>query len=86
MVKVFPAGPLGPAYFKEIKGPFPQIKLLACGGVTPENLTDYFSNGADAVAFGASVFRKEWLAKKDFGSIKSSIKKFLCAFSRIQNC
>lgn len=84
MVKVFPAGPLGPAYFKEIKGPFPEIKLLACGGVTPENLRDYFSNGTDAVAFGASVFKKEWLANKDFVSIKSSIKKFLRAFSNIR--
>jgi len=77
MVKVFPAGFLGPKYFKEIKGPFNEIELLACGAVTPENMSEYFLAGASAVAFGASVFKKEWLAKKDFRSIEGSIKKFL---------
>lgn len=77
MVKVFPAGFFGPKYFREIKGPFKDIELLACGGVTPENMPEYFLNGASAIAFGASVFRKEWLAKKDFPRIREAIKKFL---------
>ncbi len=77
MVKVFPAGLFGPEYFKEIKGPFNEIELLACGGVTPENLRFYFSNGASAVSFGASVFRKDWLLKRDFKSIEQNIKRYL---------
>lgn len=79
MVKVFPVGLLGPEYFREIKGPFNNIELLACSGVTPENIKDYFSSGASAVTFGASVFRKEWLAKKDFKSIGQSVKRFMDA-------
>jgi len=77
MVKVFPAGLLGPKYFREIKGPFRDIELLACGGVTAENMAEYFLAGASAIAFGASVFRKEWLEKSDFKSIEEAIKKFL---------
>ncbi len=77
MVKVFPAGFFGPKYFREIKGPFREIELLACGGVTPENMAEYFLNGASAIAFGASVFRRDWLKKKDFPKIEESIKKFL---------
>ncbi len=77
MVKVFPAGVVGPEYFKEIKGPFNEIELLACGGVTPENITSYFLNGASAVAIGGSVFRREWMIKKDFNSIKKRIKDYL---------
>ena len=83
MVKVFPAKFFGPDYFKEIKGPFNNIELLACAGVTPENLPAYFLNGASAVAFGASVFRKEWLAGKDFKNIGESIKKYLAAFRKV---
>jgi 2-dehydro-3-deoxyphosphogluconate aldolase/(4S)-4-hydroxy-2-oxoglutarate aldolase len=79
MVKVFPAGCFGPDYFKEIKGPFPQIELLACGGVTPRNLPDYFKNGASAAAVGSSVFRKEWLAAKKFNLIRSTIQTYLKA-------
>jgi 2-dehydro-3-deoxyphosphogluconate aldolase / (4S)-4-hydroxy-2-oxoglutarate aldolase len=74
MVKVFPSGFFGPEYFKEIKGPFDEIELLACGGVTPENMREYFSNGASAVSFGGDVF------KKDFKSIGESIKRYIVAY------
>lgn len=77
MVKVFPAKFFGPEYFKEIKGPFYDIELLACGGVTPENLKDYFANGATAAAFGGSVFKKEWLKAKNFADVGKSIKEYL---------
>lgn len=77
MVKVFPSNFFGPGYFKEIKGPFNDIELLACGGVTPENMKAYFSSGASAISFGASVFKPDWLAKKDFVSIGQSIKKYI---------
>jgi 2-dehydro-3-deoxyphosphogluconate aldolase/(4S)-4-hydroxy-2-oxoglutarate aldolase len=77
MVKVFPAGLFGPKYFKELKGPFKEIELLACGGVTPENMQEYFANGASAIAFGGSVFRKEWLQQGDFARIRESITKFI---------
>ncbi|MFH1208006.1 MAG: bifunctional 4-hydroxy-2-oxoglutarate aldolase/2-dehydro-3-deoxy-phosphogluconate aldolase [Candidatus Omnitrophota bacterium] len=79
MVKVFPAGCFGPDYFKEIKGPFPKIELLACGGVTPQNLPDYFKNGASAAAVGSSVFRKDWLAAKKFHLIRNQIRAYLKA-------
>jgi 2-dehydro-3-deoxyphosphogluconate aldolase/(4S)-4-hydroxy-2-oxoglutarate aldolase len=76
MVKVFPAKFFGPEYFREIRGPFQNIELLACGGVTPENMREYFACGANAVSFGASVFKKDWLAKKDFKSIANAIETF----------
>ncbi len=85
MVKVFPAKMLGPGYFKEINGPFKNIELLACGGVTPENMSLYFTNGASAISFGSSVFKKDWLINKDFESIKQSIKNYLEEFSIYNN-
>lgn len=84
MVKVFPAKFFGPEYFKEIKGPFNEIKLLACGGVTPENMKAYFSNGAEAVTFGSSVFRKEWLVKQDYIKIRRLVKRYLEEFLSIE--
>ncbi len=77
MVKVFPAKFFGSEYFRQIKGPFNEIELLACAGVTPQNMREYFSCGASAVAFGASVFKKEWLQKKGYPSITSAIKAYL---------
>jgi 2-dehydro-3-deoxyphosphogluconate aldolase/(4S)-4-hydroxy-2-oxoglutarate aldolase len=85
MVKVFPSNFFGPRYFREIKGPFSDIELLACGGVTPKNLGAYFACGATAVSFGASVFRKEWLARKEFAKIKRAIREYLRALEGLRS-
>lgn len=81
MVKVFPAKFFGPEYFKELKGPFPEIELLACGGVTPENIRSFFSCGASAVAFGAGIFKPEWLANREFSRIEQEIKTLVRVLS-----
>ena len=80
MVKVFPAKFFGPEYFREIKGPFDGIELLACSGVSSDNLKDYFACGASAVSFGASVFKKDWFSCGDFKQIGRAIKKYISAW------
>jgi 2-dehydro-3-deoxyphosphogluconate aldolase / (4S)-4-hydroxy-2-oxoglutarate aldolase len=77
MVKVFPAGRFGPTYMKDIKGPLDDVKLMAVGGVKEENIVDFFEAGADAVAFGASVFKKEWLDTKNFAAIQDLVAKYV---------
>jgi len=79
MVKVFPASCFGPAYFREIKGPFGGIELLACGGVSADNLAAYFASGASAAAFGGSVFRTEWLAERRYRRISEEVRKLVRA-------
>ncbi len=80
MVKIFPAKAFGPGYLKEIKGPFQDIELLACGGIKQDNIKDYFSSGASAVAFGGSIFTRERLETKDFASIKKDIKALVSSY------
>jgi 2-dehydro-3-deoxyphosphogluconate aldolase/(4S)-4-hydroxy-2-oxoglutarate aldolase len=80
MVKVFPAKFFGPEYFRQIKGPFNKIEFLACGGVNSDNLKDYFVSGVSAVTFGASIFRRDWLAAKDFKAIGQAVKSFMDAW------
>lgn len=77
MVKVFPAKVFGPSYFKEIKGPFADIELLACGGVNTETIKSYFDNGASAVAFGTSVFAKDLIKSCDYPAIKTKIQTLI---------
>lgn len=77
MIKVFPASCFGPGYFREIKGPFPQIELLACSGVTPRDMKNYFENGASAIAVGSSVFRKDWIAAGKFHLVRRRLQAYL---------
>lgn len=83
MVKVFPAKIMGPGYLKEIKGPFRDISLLACGGVSVQTIGDYFANKASAVAFGGSIIKTEWLEAGHYDKISSGIKDLLTAY---RNC
>ncbi len=85
MVKIFPVKFLGPQYLKEIKGPFADIELLACSGVTAQNMSEYFTCGASAVSFGSSVFKKDWLEKQDYLSIKSAIEAYTGQFPLPKN-
>lgn len=85
MVKVFPAKFFGPEYIKEVKAPFQDIELLACGGVRPENIRSFFACGASAVAFGASVFTKERLARREFSEIGEDIGKLISAYKKVES-
>ncbi len=82
MVKVFPSNLFGPSYFKDLRGPFNDIKLIACGGVTADNIGEFFSCGANAASFGGSVFNKERLASGDFQSIRNAVKRLVQAVPR----
>jgi 2-dehydro-3-deoxyphosphogluconate aldolase/(4S)-4-hydroxy-2-oxoglutarate aldolase len=56
-IKVFPINAMGGTqYIKELRGPFIDIPLLACGGVKSENAMEFFAAGSDFIAFGASIF------------------------------
>ncbi len=79
MIKLFPAACFGPAYFKELAGPFSEIKLLACGGVTTANIGDYFACGASGAAFGGSIFRQEWINAGEFDKVSSAIRELVLA-------
>ncbi|HTD15784.1 MAG TPA: bifunctional 4-hydroxy-2-oxoglutarate aldolase/2-dehydro-3-deoxy-phosphogluconate aldolase [Chthoniobacterales bacterium] len=59
VIKVFPAATLGSAYFKELRGPFPEIPLMATGGITVDNAPDFFAAGATALGVGGSLALKD---------------------------
>jgi 2-dehydro-3-deoxyphosphogluconate aldolase/(4S)-4-hydroxy-2-oxoglutarate aldolase len=81
MVKVFPCGPMGPGYIRDLLGPFDRIKLVAVGGVNVGNLNDYVSAGAHAVGVGASLFGKEALARRRPDAVSANIRRFLGTLS-----
>ncbi|MCK5305726.1 MAG: bifunctional 4-hydroxy-2-oxoglutarate aldolase/2-dehydro-3-deoxy-phosphogluconate aldolase [Candidatus Omnitrophica bacterium] len=80
MVKVFPAKFFGPAYFKEVKAPFNNIELLACGGVNKDNIKEFFNNKASAVAFGASIFKQDLIKEGRFEEIAEAITALIKAY------
>jgi 2-dehydro-3-deoxyphosphogluconate aldolase/(4S)-4-hydroxy-2-oxoglutarate aldolase len=60
--KAFPASSLGPAWFRAMRGPFPEIRLVATGGVTVSSAADFLDAGARVVALGSALADPDQLA------------------------
>ena len=54
-LKAFPASVLGPGWFSAMRGPFPQVSLVATGGVDAHNASDFLAAGARVVAVGSAL-------------------------------
>ncbi|MGC4064390.1 MAG: hypothetical protein QM784_07050 [Polyangiaceae bacterium] len=77
IVKIFPIQCFGPGYVKELRGPFRDVPLLACGGIRPDNLATYLESGADACALGASTFKRDWLRTKDTRTLARTLAELV---------
>lgn len=77
MVKVFPCGPLGPGYIRDLLGPFDHIPLVAVGGVNRANLHAYFEAGAKAIGVGTSLFGREAIDSRKASEIGSNVRQFI---------
>lgn len=76
LVKVFPATVMGPRYFKDIKGPLPQIKLTPTGGVSLENTAEFIKAGATCVGVGSALLNKRMIADNDWQALADHAAKF----------
>lgn len=54
-VKAFPAVSLGLSWFQGMRGPFPDIRIVATGGINGHNAPDYLAAGANVVAVGSAL-------------------------------
>jgi 2-dehydro-3-deoxyphosphogluconate aldolase/(4S)-4-hydroxy-2-oxoglutarate aldolase len=79
VVKVFPATKLGPSFFKDMRGPLPQIKLTPTGGVSVENAGAFIRAGAVAVGVGSALIGKDAVQAGDFATLTARAKAFLDA-------
>jgi len=77
VVKVFPATELSPKFFKDIKGPLPQIRMLPTGGISVDNAGEFIKAGAFAVAAGTDLVDKVAIANDKFEIITEKAKKLI---------
>ncbi|HEY7485552.1 MAG TPA: bifunctional 4-hydroxy-2-oxoglutarate aldolase/2-dehydro-3-deoxy-phosphogluconate aldolase [Streptosporangiaceae bacterium] len=54
-LKAFPAVALGPDWFKAVSGPFPQLNLVATGGLDAHAAPNFLGAGARVVAVGSAL-------------------------------
>ena len=57
LIKLFPGSLAGPSYVKAIHSPLPQANIMPTGGVSLENLEEWFKAGVFAVGAGSNLVK-----------------------------
>lgn len=72
LVKLFPAGGLGPGYVRDLRGPFPGVRLIPTGGVDLADADDFLAAGAAAVALGGALVNDA--SARDLGRLREAAR------------
>ena len=64
VVKVFPAEVVGPAFFKAMRGPLPQVRLMPTGGVDLTTAADFLKAGACCLGVGSQLVEPKAVAAR----------------------
>ena len=78
LVKVFPCGLIGgPAYIRALRGPFPQVPMIAAGGVNQETAAEYILAGAAGLGIGGRLIPKAAIEHRQPEQISELARRFL---------
>ena len=76
IVKVFPADVVGPAFFKALRGPLPQIRLMPTGGVDLTTAADFLRAGACCLGIGSQLVEPKAVAARNFDRIRELARQY----------
>jgi len=77
-VKIFPCGPLGGEnYIRALKAPFPQVPMVAAGGVNQQTALGYILAGASALGVGGELIPREALEQRQEDRVHELARRFL---------
>ncbi|MGF6905524.1 bifunctional 2-keto-4-hydroxyglutarate aldolase/2-keto-3-deoxy-6-phosphogluconate aldolase [Fusobacterium sp. PH5-44] len=79
IIKLFPGSAFGPEYVKAVKGPLPQINIMPTGGVSIDNIEEWFKNGVVACGAGGK------LASGTSENITKTAQEFIAKIKSIKN-
>lgn len=77
VVKVFPADVVGPAFFKALRGPLPQVKLMPTGGVDLTTAAEFLKAGAVCLGVGGQLVEPKAVAAGDFARITQLARQYV---------
>jgi 2-dehydro-3-deoxyphosphogluconate aldolase / (4S)-4-hydroxy-2-oxoglutarate aldolase len=77
IVKVFPASTGGPEHLRAIHAVFPDIPLCPTGGVSLDNMKEYFDAGAVFVGVGNDIVDPKALTAGDRARVVAHAMRFL---------
>jgi 2-dehydro-3-deoxyphosphogluconate aldolase/(4S)-4-hydroxy-2-oxoglutarate aldolase len=77
VVKVFPAEVVGPAFFKALRGPLPQIRVMPTGGVDLNTAAEFLKAGACCLGVGGQLVDPKAVATGNFDRIRDLARQYI---------
>src|ERR1700694_4020914 len=77
IVKVFPADVVGPAFFKALRGPLPQIRLMPTGGVDLTTAASFLHAGACCLGVGGQLIEPKAVADGNFDRVRELARQYV---------
>ena len=78
MIKIFPCAQVGgPDYIKALRGPFPNVPLIASGGVNQQTAGEFLRRGATALGIRAELIPPAAVQSRDEHWIRELSERFL---------
>ncbi len=85
IVKVFPAEVVGPAFFKAMRGPLPQIRLMPTGGVDLNTAAEFLQAGACCLGIGSQLVDPKLVAARAFDQLRDRAAKYVEIVRKARN-
>ena len=76
IVKVFPAEVVGPTFFKALRGPLPQIRLMPTGGVDLTTASAFLKAGACCLGIGSQLVEPAAVAARNFDRLRDLARQY----------
>ena len=77
-IKIYPTASMGgDLYIRSLKVPLPQMKLIAAGGINPQNAVSILRAGASALGVGMELLPKDASLKRQSHRIHELARRFL---------
>ena len=76
IVKLFPAGNLGPSYIKAVRGPLGHIPISAVGGISLECIPAFLDAGVCGFGIGSPLVLPAAVKSGDYAAIEAKAKQF----------
>ncbi|GAB3672557.1 bifunctional 4-hydroxy-2-oxoglutarate aldolase/2-dehydro-3-deoxy-phosphogluconate aldolase [Halopiger thermotolerans] len=77
MLKMFPATTVGPGHIGALQGPLGDVDVMPTGGVSPDNVDDFFEAGAIAVGAGSAIVDYDAIEAGDMDQVREHAAEFV---------
>ncbi len=84
IVKVFPADVLGPAFFKAVRAPLPQVRLMPTGGVDLTTAAAFLKAGACCLGVGGQLVEPKAVAERNFDRIRDLARQYAAVVQQVR--